>query len=280
MKKILICLSAFLMFSTLSHSLIAQKSGKYYSFSTERRVGKVKVKYNEKDNMLELKSGRLSVSLYRDRTKTYKAYKGKMYYREGSNSRRVFVMDDGSLLVTDYMYASDAGNCQVKYNQKKDHAIIYLSLDKAKTSAMTKEKAIKMFEDVFSDVCKAYRVYQELRLAKVQLPAEGMKKPTLLPKAIEVAKKWIAGRRWKEKIIGGYFYSKEWNTIRHKRSGTILGRRARLIGLMKMPDGRCKFGHFMLRQNFNGSKYGVTFCEANSRVFEVSCSKVKAKLGQ
>jgi len=270
---LIICLSLF----TFSDQLIAQESGKYYAFSTDsKRIRKVKVEYDQKDKSLDLSTGRSSLELYIDHTVTYKAYKGTMFYREGSNAKRAFLLEDGSFLLTEKDYSKASGDCKVTYNKAKDKTIIYLAKDKAKASAMNKEKAIKLFEQYFSKVCEAYKAYEEARLSGTKLPAEGMKNKKLLPEATKAAQMYMKRKRWRETLVGSYFYSREWNTIRNKNTGRILGRRLRLIGLLSY-KGRCSFGHFFIRQDYDGAKYGVTYCEANSRTTRVSCKKVAAK---
>ncbi|EAY29602.1 hypothetical protein [Microscilla marina] len=274
MKKALIYLSICITLLAFNSNLFAQKSGKFYAFASKRKVKRAKVKYNTQKDVVEVKLAGVNYVFKRERVKNLKE---KVY--SAANKRMFYLEDDGSWIITGNLRTNPS--CKIKYSEKSySFGIAYLSTDKAKVSSMNKEKGVKIVEEAYAKLCQAYRVIEEAKIAKVPLPEEGMKNAKLLPEAIKVSKRWIAGKRWKEKIIGGYFFSKEWNTIRHKRSGRVLGRRVRLIGLMKMPDGRCKFGHFFIRQNFNGTKYGVTFCEANSRVFEVSCDKVQAKIGK
>ncbi len=276
MKQILNGLAVCLTLFICSQKLVAQKSGKYYGFSVKGSKvskGKVKVNYNESNGRLNLKQGRYSMELYTDRTKTYKFYKEKMFYREGSNSARVFMLDNGDLLMTNYNHSTATDDCKVTYNPKKDGTVMYLSMDKSKTSAVNKEKAIELFQKYHGKLCRAYKTYMDSRLAGVKLPPEGMKNNKLLAEATKAAKDFMKKRGWKETMVSSYIFSKEWYTIRHKSSGRILGRSLRLIGLLKL-GGRCSFGHFFIRQNYNGQKYGVTFCNANSRTVQVSCQKI------
>lgn len=259
---------------TFNSNVFAQKSGKFYAFASKKKVKRARVKYDAQKDVAEVRLAGVKYQFKRERVK---GLKEKVY--TASNKKMFYLEDEGGWMITGSLRTNPA--CNIKYGEKSySFGIAYLSADKSKATAMDKEKGIKIVEKYYTKLCRAYRVIEEAEIAKVPLPEEGMKNAKLLPEAIKVSKRWIAGKRWKERIIGGYFFSKEWNTIRHKRSGRILGRRVRLIGLMKMPDGRCKFGHFFIRQNYNGSKYGITFCEANSRVFEVSCAKVQAKLGK
>ncbi len=275
MKKTIAYLCVCLSLFTFSGKLAAQKSGKYYAFSSdEKRIRKVKVTYN--DGVLVMKSGRVSIKLYKDNTKTYKAYKGTMFYVEGSSAARAFLLEDGSLLVTRYNYSQASDDCQVKYNEKKDKSISYLAMDKAKASAMNKDKAIKLFEQYFSKVCEAYQVYQDAELAGVELPAEGMKNTKLLVEATKVIQSYITRRSNTYTVVRSYFYSKEWNEIRHKYSDRVMARRVRVIGVIK-GKGECYFVHYYIRQNLKGTKYGPMFCEGNSRSTQVSCKKAAAK---
>ncbi|OJJ14370.1 hypothetical protein BKI52_43615 [marine bacterium AO1-C] len=285
MKKTLSCLSIWLIVCTLSTQAFAQKSGKFYAFTTKGTNKKAKVVYNSSRDRFEIRlKGMRSFTYDFKRETEVTNYKGseklpfKAYYGSGD----MFYYPDGSILICSAQ-GNKRVNCDkiafVEKDQTKKAGVVFLSQDKGKVEAMNKEKITKMVVEALQSTCKIRRAIDLKDIAKMELPKEGMKNAKLLAKSMDATKAFLKRRHWKEVVVGGYLFSKEWKVIRNKNTGIILGRRFYMVGLMKK-GAQCKFGYFTIRQNFNGSTFNEPFCEAHSRIYEVTCDKMQKKMGK
>jgi len=285
MKKTLKYFCLWVVLCAFSNQVFAQKSGKFYAFTTKGTNKKAKVQYDAGKGRFEVKLRGMKAFTYNFKRNTEIAnFKGgpdlpfKVYYGSGA----LYYYSDGSMLICDLQGNKRVGCDQIKFEPKDQNdkaGVVFLSADKNKVAAMTKEKAQKMVVEALQSTCKVLRAIDLKDIAKMELPKEGMKNPKLLAKSIDAAKAYIKKRRWKEVIVGGYFYSKDWKAVRNKYSSVVIGRRFYVVALMKK-GSQCKFGYFTIRQNSNGKNFGEPFCEAQSRIYEVTCDKMSKKLGK
>mgnify|MGYP001091890853 CR=1 len=237
MKKTLSYLFISIVACMFITPAFAQKSGKFYAFTTKGTSKKAKVQYNASKDQFEIRlRGSRSFTYYFKREREATNYKGnltlpfKAYYGSGD----MYYYPDGSILLCSAQ-GNKRVNCDkiafVEKDQTKKAGVVFLSQDKGKVAAMNKEKAIKMVVDALQKTCKIRRAIDLKDIAKMELPKEGMKNAKLLAKSMEATKVFLKRKRWEEVLVGGYLYSKEWKVIRNKNTGIILGRRFFMVGL-------------------------------------------------
>lgn len=253
----------------------AQTSGKFYTFSTGKKVRKVKLQYESAKDRLTL-SGGLKQQMRRRRINKKYTFKYKKY---DGNSYTMFLLDGGDWLLTRKVNLYKVDGPKVTY-QAKYGDVVYLSTDKAKAKAMTKEKAIQLFEDAFSNVKQKYIAKKMAEVAKTQLPKEQMKDPKLLKISLAAAERFMRSQGWKETLKGGYIFDKKWNIIRNKYSGIVVARSIRVVGLVTR-GSKCFFTYFFIRQKRStGNKFDEdrTVCRGSSGIDQITCDKLTNKL--
>ena len=274
MKKTFIY--ALLGLLALGNTSFAQTSGKYYAFSTGKKVRKVKMKYEKSYDRMIL-SGGIKQRMGRRRISGGYTFKWKTY--DGKKTT-MFLLEGGDWLFTQYLHVNSEDGPMIKYKAKYGD-VVYLSIDKNKVKAMTKEKAIKLFEEAQSNVKQVYLAKSNARIAKTQLPKENLKDPELLKLSLAAAKRFMKAQRWKETLKGGYIFDKKWNMIRNKYTSIVIARRIRVIGLVTR-GSKCFFTYFFIQQKRNGSKFDEdsTVCLGSSGIDQITCDKLNGKLGK
>ena len=63
--------------------------------------------------------------------------------------------------------------------------------------------------------------------------------------------------RWKATIEAAYVDDKEWAIFTHNLTGRILSRQIGCV-MIEKKDGKCKWRHFTVKQQYNGSGYNDT----------------------
>ena len=256
----------------------AQTSGKFYTFSTGKKVRKVKVQYESAKDRLTL-SGGVKQQMGRRRIKGKYTFKYKVY---DGKRKTMFLLEGGDWLFANISRPSskEVNGTKVTYKEAKHGDVVYLSTDKNKAKAMTKEKAIQLFEDAFSDIERVYNAKKMERVAKTQLPKEQMKDPKLLKISLAAAERFMRSQGWKETLKGGYIFDKKWNIIRNKYSGIVVARSIRVVGLVTR-GSKCFFTYFFIRQKRStGNKFDEdrTVCRGSSGIDQITCDKLTNKL--
>lgn len=108
---------------------------------------------------------------------------------------------------------------------------------------------------------------------KYPFPAPGMKDAKLNTEALAAVKAHAKTAGWSQTIEYVYAKSKDWNIVRNS-SGAIVRRTIRMIAVMKNPTGTCQWEEVKVKQEYNGSDYGKTIFDGNTRIIApVDCKE-------
>lgn len=286
MKKTIYLVFACLMAVTLNHTAFGQKLGKFYVYSPNKAPKKVTLEYNQKRDRVKMTMPGMRGRSYwfkRNYKKTQtKLGTEKIYFCgtfNGNGKLVMFKTSDKEWYVTEEKpvdkYARKSKDCSAyKYDPSKADAML-LSKDKGVAKSMSKSKFMSTMQSKLTDYCRVISAYWEARMSRIKLPAKGMKMGNLKPRIMKAIKGRM--RNWRETLKGAYIISREWKTIRNKRTGIILRRELNTVAILEY-QGSCKYFYFGIREDYNGQKYGKTYCNSHAAGAKISCGKAQKML--
>src|SRR5690606_19093042 len=100
-------------------------------------------------------------------------------------------------------------------------------------------------------------------------PPEGMKDPVLKREVVMLIQKWSVSKKWTQRVEDAYIESTEWEDLLENEK--VIGRQILCVVITKQSK-MCQWKEFLVRQDFNGSRYGKSYVFGElPGVYKTSC---------
>lgn len=205
----------------------------------------------------------------------------EFYYDLETFSRtRLYPIEKGLYLITLSGYSSFGSrlDCSEPYiNEKKDAEgnlkFMLLGKDKERIAYLLShpEELVELGKEAYVKVCEQFNA---IKAADQPMPAPGMNDTKLNAEITQVVKAHAATAKWPQTVVYAYAKNKEWDIIRNKNTGIIVGRSLRAIVVLKTSSGKCQWEEILIKQAYDGANYGSSYWGGNTAIIvPVDCTE-------